>query len=89
VRRCARAAGLAAALLRGTHLLLGQWSRCLAFLLLVVPLYAASTADAPRLPLRMALLGFSAAAGQLYRSGGTAWLAELLTPHVLLLAITS
>lgn len=86
VRRCTLAAGVAVVLLRGSQLLLGQWSRCLAFLLLAVPLYAAAAVDAPRLPLRMLLLGVAAAAWQLWRSSSTAWLAELLAPHLLLLA---
>lgn len=89
VRACMHAAALAAALLQGSSLLLGQWVRCFAFLLVAVPLHALAL-HRPRSGVGRAaaaaplLLAAGASAWHVCSGGRAAWLAGRLLPHLLL-----
>jgi hypothetical protein len=87
---CSVTAGLAAALLQGAHLLLSQWVRSFAFLLCIVPAYALQAAfaagTAAQLLRRAAALGGLAVLWWMHQH--VPWLAELLGPHALLLAVS-
>lgn len=84
---CTAAVGLAAAVLQGCALLLGQWVRCTAFLLAAVPLYALSLSLRPSKPAALAakVLGASAAWALPWALGhaGAPWLAAPLLTHLL------
>lgn len=90
VQLCVAAVGLAAVVLRGAHLLMGQWVRCCTFLLLAVPLYALCPVrpgtTRGQLGRAALLAGGAAALWHAHRHLGAAWLTHLLAPHLLLLA---
>lgn len=84
---CTAAVGLAAAVLQGCAMLMGQWVRCTAFLLAVVPAYALSLGHRPSRPAALAAkLLACVAAWALPRALGRAgapWLAAPLLSHLL------
>lgn len=84
---CTAAAGLAAVVLHGCALLLGQWVRAATFLLAAVPLYALSLGLRPskRAALAARVLGCCAAWAlpRALAHAGTPWLAAPLLAHLL------
>lgn len=79
---CTAAAGVVAAVLQGAQLLMGQWVRCCAFMLAVVPLYGLATGQHGAVG-RAATLAAAAGASM---AAASPWLAPLVLPHVLLTA---